>query len=139
MTAVYEYDGHTLEITTDRIEVTSNLPQPDPRWTFTDSAGHHHHTVSGTDGLVTYPTLVLRSGPATWCQDCHDEHTDAWWECRLCEKKISPGVRYDNSRRFIPGMITYLLDGEHCSPDEARTFVARWQRELNHRQEDSRD
>ncbi|MGX1632739.1 hypothetical protein ACWGUL_01575 [Streptomyces albidoflavus] len=117
------HDGRTLEIETERIEVSTALPQPDPRWTYTDHAGHHH--AYGADGpaAVRYPSLILRESEPYWCSDCDDEHTDEWFECPLCGEKITPGTFVDSSPRYISGFTSYLIDGEPVTEEEGKALL----------------
>ncbi len=123
----FDLNGHTLEIETDRLEVTSMLPQRDPSWRTTDDAGHEHYAVSTLAG-VHYPTLYAQHGEPDEDGDC-----DSWWVCCRCEQKIVPGTVVDHSRRFIPGMTTYTLDGEHIPPAQAQAFIESWQRQADDR------
>lgn len=119
-----EFQGRTLEIEQDRISVSTALPQPDPNWTYTDHAGHQH--AYGTDGSVTdrYPTLALRKGKPYWCADCQDEHTDTWLECPRCGEKITPGTYIDTSPKYLPGLTSYLIDGQPVSKEEGDALFA---------------
>jgi hypothetical protein len=114
-------DNHTLEMRREAIEVTSNLPQPDPDWKFTDAAGHKHH--HGTDPMDRYPTLVWEHTGSHWCEDCRDDHVKGHYICRLCREEVVPGTKIDNWRKYIPGMVEYLLDGEPISKEEAEAFI----------------
>lgn len=129
----YSHDGRTLEIITERVEVSSYSPEPDPRWTFTDAAGHAHApSRSGVNGPLIYPTMELATGAIVWCEDCQDDHgTECWWECRICGEKILPGIRTPVGRRFVPGLTSYEIDGMPCTPEQAREFVTRCQEGLN--------
>jgi len=141
------HEGRTLEIETERIEVTTALPQPDPRWTYTDHAGHRH--AYGADGPAPdrYPTLVLRESEPYWCPDCEDEHTDTWFECPLCGEKITPGTFVDTSPKYISGFTSHLIDGEPVTEAEGKALLAEIQaaseerkqrRELEQAQEKAR-
>jgi hypothetical protein len=126
-----DHDGHTLEISTEMIEVTSMGPEPNPGWKFTDGQGHEHDAQQAEEGHVLYPTLRLESGPASWCPDCRDDHTDSWFVCRQCEEKIIPGVVYPSGPRFVRGLTSYEIDGEPVDPATARAFVTAWQRSID--------
>ncbi len=121
---VLDYQGRRLEIETEHIEVSTALPQPDPRWTYTDHAGHRH--AYGARGPVTqmYPTLALRESEPYWCNDCDDEHTDRWYECPLCGEKIEPGTFVDTSPQYISGYTSYLIDGEPVTEAEGKALLA---------------
>ncbi|MEU1135099.1 hypothetical protein ABZ383_35480 [Streptomyces sp. NPDC005900] len=114
-------DGRELEVDREMVEVTTNLPQPDPEWSYTDRAGHAHAYGSDAD---RYPTLVIRSGDPYWCDDCQDDHTDSWFECPLCGEKITPGTRIDSSPKFIPGATAYYIDGRAVSRTEGEALLA---------------
>lgn len=103
------------------IEVSTQLPQPDPRWTYTDHAGHDHAYGTKDD---PYPTLVERQSEPYWCEECHDEHTDTWLECPQCGEKITPGTYIDPSPKYIPGLTTYRIDGEEVTQEEGEALLA---------------
>lgn len=117
------YEGRTLQIETERIKVATELPQPDPRWAYTDHAGHHHAYGSGGPATERYPTLVLRESEPYWCPDCQDEHTDSWLECPLCGEMIAPGTYVDRSPRYINGLTNYLIDGTPVSEEEGKALL----------------
>lgn len=121
MSQRYEYDGRILEIRQDWIDVTTALPQSDPKWTFTDAAGHPH-AYGGQD--LQYPTLVIKSGEPYWCEDCEDEHVDEWYECALCGEKIRPGTHVDTSPKQIPGLRSATIDGEPATEQQVEAFIA---------------
>jgi hypothetical protein len=105
-----------LRVERDMIDVTSNLPRPDPDWTYTDRAGHQHRR-EGRE----YPTLVVVVEDTWWCEDCRDEHTDEHLECAQCGETIVPGTVGPHAmREYIPGLASYWLDDEPIS--EARYF-----------------
>ena len=132
--AKMEFQGRTLEIEQERVEVSTALPQPDPKWTYTDHAGHQH--AYGTSGSVTdrYPTLVLRESEPYWCSDCQDEHTDTWLECPLCGEKITPGTYIDTSPKYLPGLTSYLIDGQPVSKEEGDALFAQMRAEREQEQ-----
>lgn len=121
MATVMQHQGHTLEIETDTIEYSTALPQPDPKWTYTDRAGHGH-AYGGSSN--PYPTLARKHGEPYWCADCRDEHVDEWLECPQCGEKITPGTYIDTSVRRMPGLTSYLLDGRPITKEEAEAFLA---------------
>lgn len=93
--------GWSVEVWTDPIEITSLGPELDPRWTYTDGNGHIH-----TNEPITY----------VWVQDEPDYFVDdgdgyvdempgrGHYECPICHERLVPGVRYDNTRRYMPGL-----------------------------------
>lgn len=123
-TTELHYQGRVLEVETERIEVTTGLPQPDPRWNHTDNALHHHRAERETeDGPVRYPTLVRRESEPYWCDHCNDEHTDSWFKCPLCGEKITPGTYIDTSPKYIKGPSAYLIDGQPVSASEGEALL----------------
>lgn len=122
MGSVMEFEGHTLEIEVERVEVTTGLPQPDPSWKYTDRTGHQHAYGSREN---PYPTLVRRYSEPYWCEECQDEHTDSWMECPLCAETIQPGTRIDTSPQYIAGPASYLIDGRPASKEEGDALFAR--------------
>lgn len=118
--------GPRLEMHTERIEVTTGLPQPDPKWTHTDRAGHAHAYGTKED---PYPTLALRRSEPYWCEDCQDEHTDTWFECPQCGEKIEPGTYIDSSPQYIPGLTAYYIDGQEVSRAEGEALRAQLETE----------
>lgn len=119
------YQDRVLEIETERIEVSTGLPQPDPRWSHTDNALHSHRAERETeDSPVRYPTLVRRESKPYWCDHCNDEHTDSWFECPLCGEKITPGTYIDPSPQYIKGPTTYLIDGRPVPKAEGEALLA---------------
>lgn len=99
------------------IEVTS-ASRPDPRWVFTDAAGHvHRWHVNGQpatdyDHLKTYtvPTLVRVDDEPLYGTDGEDEYGEEYlikqWhhECAKCHAVVEPGTCADTVRQFLPGL-----------------------------------
>lgn len=124
-TTELHYQGRVLEVQNERIEVTTGLPQPDPRWNYTDNALHRHQAERETeDGPVRYPTLVRRESEPYWCDHCNDEHTDSWFECPLCGEKITPGTYIDTSPQYVKGPTAYLIDGLPVPAAEGEALLA---------------
>ncbi|MFF3928592.1 hypothetical protein [Streptomyces hirsutus] len=115
-----------LSFESDGQWITSNLPQPDPKWKATDKQGHEHHYAEGPD---RYPTLTAVSGEPYWCDDCcDDEHRDTWYECRQCGERITPGTYVDSSPRYISGPARYYWNGEPISVEKANEIIVEMQR-----------
>jgi len=115
-------DFGTLRAEVEMIDVSSALPRPDKKWTYTDRQGHRHHWDDG------YPTLVVVTEESYWCEDCHDEHTDSHYECPLCGEEIRPGlVGPSLYREYTPGMTSYYLNDEPISEDRYRELVTQMQ------------
>lgn len=121
-----------LRAETEMIEVTSGLLRPDPKWAYTDHAGHEHYYRKGSrygEGSG-YPTLIVVTEEPYWCPDCHDEHTSSHYECPLCDEEIAPGlVPEPPYREYIPGLTSYYLNDEPITPDEYQRLVDQLQRE----------
>lgn len=116
-------NGHTLEIHCEQIEVTSNVPYPDPNWRFTDTAGHEHALTDGG-----YPTLrwIVDVPEHTQMEDGYLEEypEQGHYECASCGEEILPGTTVDMSRRYIPGLIECYLDGQPITRAEAEAYIA---------------
>jgi hypothetical protein len=113
-------NGDELRMEQQLIDVTTMSWRPDPNWTFTDSAGHHH--ARADDG---YPTLVDVEEPSYWCADCGDEHTDSHWECPKCGERIVPGtIPPPPGKQFIPGMRSFTLNGKPIDEAEAEKLIS---------------
>jgi hypothetical protein len=124
MVKMMSRSGRTLEIERDMIEVSTQLPQPDPHWSYTDRAGHEH--AYGTKGNP-YPTLARRQGEPYWCAECQDEHVDTWLECPLCAEVIEPGTYIAPSPQYLPGYTLYRIDGQEVSKEEGEALLAEMQ------------
>lgn len=89
--------------------VTSNLPQPDPHWRYTDTAGHEHRTVAAPTASGSWPTLLLLADDIYWCQECRDFHADGHWQCSQCSEVIEPGWVVDPTPAQVPGLTDTTL------------------------------
>ena len=129
MNTVFRHNGHTYQIQTELLEVTS-LSRPDLRWSFTDAAGHTHRW-SPCDApydpstSYTVPTTRIVQGEPYWCVDCAEDHQDSLRVCARCGEVITPGTTSDETRQFIPGMKRAFIDGVPVSKEE---FEAAYQR-----------
>jgi hypothetical protein len=95
-----------LSVWRDMIDVTSNLPGPDKRWSFTDGAGHKHaysiedqqyptlHEVHAEDCMAGYDGIVCE------CLGIY--------ECRVCKEKVTPGTVPPVHTR-IPGHYSWSI------------------------------
>lgn len=99
-----------LRITQERIDVSTNLPKPDPRWSFTDAAGHFH---AYTEEETT-PTLIVRMVHMP-CDGscggvCDDEGYDAThYHCRICDEEIEPGTIPGPHYDTMPGLMSWEI------------------------------
>lgn len=123
----YELDEDTiLKVDRETIEVSTALPQASKAWKATDSQGHEHAYADGPD---RYPTLETRFGEPYWCDDCRDEHQDSWLVCRICGEAVEPGTFVDTSPQFLPGRVSYTLNGKPITKDRAEEILTRTRRE----------
>lgn len=89
--------------------VTSISPKADPKWTFTDAAGHFHAYDQTPDAYSRYPTLRIRVEEVPCSHADHDEDCDGaniiHYHCRICDEEITPGL--------IPGPHSEPLYGRY--------------------------
>ncbi len=109
-----------LKVTQEQIDVSTNLPRPDPRWTASDTAGHFHAV--SADG--SYPTLVKKVEHRDCDGECGGEcEGDGYdvtvWTCRLCGEAVTPGMAPGPHYGSTPGRLSWTihfdgpaLDGE---------------------------
>lgn len=117
------HEGHELEITTEMVDVTSiHAMKPDPKWTFTDAAGHRHYRSEDETG-GPYPTLMWKPD-MVHCADCHEDHDEGFLVCTQCGERVQPGFVSDPGPHLIPGLRSYTIDGEPVSPQAAEDFLA---------------
>ena len=76
----------SVDVSQDAETVYSITPVADKTWTFIDSNGHGHYWDDG------YPTLEWTVTSSYWCSDCHDEHEEGEYRCRICGVPVSPGT-----------------------------------------------
>lgn len=106
-----------LQFECEPIEITSNLPEPDKGWRFTDTNGHEHYWRDG------YVTLVLVDDERYWCEDCGEDHVESHWECPLCGEHIEPRTVVYPYRRWMPGLRSWTLNGEPISEERAQQII----------------
>lgn len=124
-TSTFTGDFGELRIEIESIDVTSSLPKPDTRWTFTDANGHRHRYEDGA-----YPTLVRVVDETYWCPDCNEDHEVTHLGCRECGERIEPGmVGPSGFRESIPGLRSYYLNDEPISEERYREIVAQYGRQ----------
>ncbi len=121
------HEGHTLEIQREVIDVTP-MAEPDPGWTFTDRAGHTHgYTDGAPDGPYTtleYRTVHDHADDGECDADGDQEFCYPVLVCKRCAQPVRPGTRAPLFRQNMPGMTTYLIDGEPVSKQAAEDFMA---------------
>lgn len=113
-----EGNGHVVEIERDFIEATfMGHSEVDPKWRYTDKAGHEHSEVALLKEVVEYDW---------WCDDCRDRHEMTHLECPRCGEKIEPKLIWvPGGTSYIQGYTTYMLDGERVTKEVAEDAVAR--------------
>lgn len=123
----FSHEGHTLEIQTERVDVTPMM-EPDPNWTFTDAAGHEH-SYTASDHAGHYPTLAYlpHHGHADDEDECdYDDDQHLCYPvlaCTECSEEIRPVLR-PGRPASIPGLTSYLIDGQPVSKQAADDFMA---------------
>lgn len=99
---------YSIDVQTERIEVTSLAPRPDPSWEYTDHQGHVHRWV---DGEV--PTLRWVEDGVELIDDgdgYFDEEPYGHDECAVCGEHIEPGLMAPPPyREFMPGYRTVTV------------------------------
>jgi len=116
-------DGRRIEVVTDMIDVTSSLPRPDEKWTYTDRAGHEHHWSDDA-----WPTLRQVIDDVYWVldDDGYEEYKEEefHWECVQCGEHIEPGMRGPSMfKEYMPGHTSYFLDGEEITHEQAEVLL----------------
>lgn len=111
-----------LRVERDTIAVDSVLAmKPDPKWRYTDKAGHEHR-FDNQDSTPT--TLVQVEEEPWWCYDCRDLHNEYHLECKLCHETIEPHYVPDPGPHYVMGPWRYYLDNQPISEEEYQTLAA---------------
>lgn len=87
------------------IEDVTATWEPDPDWSFTDTAGHTHRWVA-PDGeevwwIGSVPTLERVVTGSYWCPDCDDLHEKKERHCIQCGEVVTPKYVRPACRRQI--------------------------------------
>jgi hypothetical protein len=82
-----------LSVENDVETAWTDLAEPDPRWTFVDSAGHFH--ARNAEGEL--PTLVSRPEHVDCDGSCGGQcggegYTAVHWHCAICGEEAVPGT-----------------------------------------------
>jgi hypothetical protein len=110
----------------DTVDITSNVPEADPEWSFTDGHGHEHrwqnYEIKG--GLwvegAELPTLRWVVDEE-WVDEDGDDREEGHYECIECGDKVTPGRRMPPAVcRTIPGMRHFYIDGEEVDEETFR-------------------
>lgn len=99
-----------LKVTQERIDISTRGPKPDPRWSYTDTAGHFH--ARAEDGEL--PTLLARREQLPCDGSCGGVCGGEGYEitihsCRICGEEIAPGMIPGPHYGTMPGMIDWEL------------------------------
>ena len=112
----------TLRVEREVINVeTMGSTKPNPKWKYTDEAGHAHYFNVAGNG---YPTLVLKADESWWCDDCRELHEEWHWQCSKCHEKIEPSTVPDSEPQYIPGPATYYLNDKRITEAECLNMLA---------------
>lgn len=136
--SVYK-DGHTYEINVDMIDVTS-IHRPDTGWRHTDSHGHLHQWYDGDAPAVRYdpstkysvPSIIWIKDGEYWDDDMEEMRPYGHNECSQCHDRLEPVYTADSFRQHVPGLKSYLIDGEPVSEEEFKrraTEAGLWPKE----------
>jgi hypothetical protein len=96
----------SIDYDVEQIDVTASV-EPDPNWTFLDSAGHMHaYTKKGN-----LPTLKAEQREIVCTDPDHDDDCEGYWiteyHCRICSELIEPKMREATSRKYMPGRASW--------------------------------
>lgn len=127
------YGGRwAVEVTQNRIDTTCGIPTLNPRWTFTDAAGHDHRYDHG------YPTLDYIIDASHWCDgyegyephDPHEHVDESHYECLICREVIEPGILPAFTPQSVPGTVDMTLKGPLADGSRVTAMVYEGQEDL---------
>lgn len=113
-TSIFSTSDFTIELSRQmmRVESLYGHHELDPKWSYTDPAGHVHTTLDTLEWVVT---------STYWCDSCCDEHDEGEYRCRLCAAVVEPSYVFKGPDvAFVPG----LVEGKLRMAD-GRTFWLR--------------
>jgi hypothetical protein len=119
-------DGTAFRVETDTVDITTDVPEPDPNWGTTDSHGHEHRwLITNVEGGIWHsgelPTLRWVVDEE-WIDEDNFEREEGHYECVRCGDTVEPGRKMPPPiRRTIPGMRHYFIDDR---PVDEETFKA---------------
>lgn len=91
--------------------------KPDPKWNYTDSAGHFHaYNVESNFSIFTAEEIfVARS--SGWGEDYEEWRESVGWNCILCGERIPTPKRIAdmNARDYIPGRLSWSIKFENVN------------------------
>lgn len=112
------------------VQYVEHQSRADPRWSYTDPAGHFHAWAAPVDGdRPTLPTLDSRrvhlpcNGQCGDPEDCDGFHEERW-SCRICHAAVLPGWKEEYNVPFaIVGPVEWqvLL---HVLPEADLSWLA---------------
>jgi hypothetical protein len=112
----------TLRLEQDVDWITTNLPQPDPNWRYTDRQGHEHYR-----GKHDWPTLNWIVDETWWDEDLQEEDSTGHWACPICGEAIEPGMLPPPTHAIpIVGQVQCYLNDEPVTKEHAQTILDRW-------------
>jgi len=119
-----------LEVRCEPLEVTSCLPERDPKWSFIDKHGHKHrwHIPAGAKEWMKQGCWKLPTLRAVNYIICYEEGEPVYGThhyCKRCGELIQPGYRSGPYRRYIAGPAQYYLDGETIDKARAEAILAK--------------
>lgn len=107
--------GCELHVVREVLDVSTNLPKPDPSWSMVDDAGHFHAYDQSADKRRewdNYPTLKR----LTRHHDCDgscggvcggEGYDSTYFTCRVCDVEIDPGVIPGPHYDTMPGLMSW--------------------------------
>jgi len=113
----------TLKVWQERIDISTDLPKPDPAWTFVDTAGHFH-----ARSADSYPTLRSKvvDMPCNGCcgGTCDGEGFSVTeWRCVLCAAQVHPGTIPGPHHESMPGAYEWSVELEGESTPELERLM----------------
>lgn len=117
-------NGHEFRVEFGPLIDATSASRMDPTWCHVDGQGHvHQWCLKGTDIPATnYDPTARYSVPSLrWILDFpgDDEYPDVGhYECRRCGERVEPGRTADTTRRYMPGLASYFVDGRLVSKEE---------------------
>lgn len=114
-----------LTVETEQIDVTPSVEtKPDPKWTYTDPAGHFHAwTDSGELPTLTTRTEHVPCGD----DDCCEGYDEPYYVCAICGVEVEPGTitTTPSSRRYEPGRKSWTVKVQgHVTAERVSVRIA---------------
>lgn len=109
--------GHQIEVHREIIDVT-RLSRPDTTWAHVDQAGHQHHWEPQGPYCPETPYSVPTLEWVVDTPGTDEEPELGHYQCRVCHAPVTPGRTADNTRRFIKGPSSFIVDGHPTSRED---------------------